>query len=226
LLAGVAFVLIATGLALSVSLLWRGFVLVSEKGVSGEDVCSTMFGTSCDATLLNPLSHQLGLPLAGWGIVYFATLSALLLLAWAVGEAFAKEAILAAFTLSVIGVCTSLVLAGMMFFGSVPLCPMCLIIHGLNLVIAPILIRTSGLTMNECLRELARGGKYLIGGTPADPQASRWKAMGFVGCRRLLSVGVDRVGESRCEPKYKNRPATNSGRICLGLQAHNRNHRR
>ena len=60
------------------------------------DICSALFGTGCDETLQSRTAVQLGLPLAGWGLIYYGTLASLLLLGWAMGDAFQFEASLTA----------------------------------------------------------------------------------------------------------------------------------
>ena len=49
-------------------------------------------GRGYDEALQSPLAFQLGLPLAGWGLVYYGTLASLLLLGWTIGESFRFEA--------------------------------------------------------------------------------------------------------------------------------------
>ena len=72
--------LIALGVLVSGHLLLRHFALADLSSQTGTDFCSALFGTGCDDALRSPLAVQLGLPLAGWGLVYYGTLVALLLL--------------------------------------------------------------------------------------------------------------------------------------------------
>ena len=95
--------LIGLGLVVSVYLLARTFTLMVGGGPEAIDVCSAVFGASCDAALLSPTSRQLGIPLAGWGFVYYGTLACLLVLAWALGEAFELPATLGALLLAAAG---------------------------------------------------------------------------------------------------------------------------
>ncbi|MHC4956691.1 MAG: DsbA family protein [Planctomycetota bacterium] len=120
----VAVALLVAALVVSGYLLARGFAL-SGDAAAGGDVCSTVFKKSCDATLTDPLSKQLGIPLAGWGIVYFV---ALLLSLLVVKDRMAVRALAAA------GGLVSVALLGALLFGDVPLCPLCLVVNGLNLV--------------------------------------------------------------------------------------------
>jgi uncharacterized membrane protein len=70
--------LLLIGLAASAYLVQRTLTLLADASVSGGDVCSIAFGVSCDAALLSDSSWVVGVPLAGWGVVYYATLLALL----------------------------------------------------------------------------------------------------------------------------------------------------
>ena len=93
--------LIALGLAVSGYLLFRHFTLIGDQALLPDDFCSTVFGAGCDGALKSSLAVQLGLPLAGWGLVYFGTLAALLLLGWGIGDGFWSEATNAALLMAV-----------------------------------------------------------------------------------------------------------------------------
>src|SRR6187549_2766408 len=96
----ISFTLIAIGLAISMYHLWRLVVLAGQWSGRGIDVCLAVLGVSCDAMLASPASVQFGLPIAGWGLIYYATLGVFLLLASNLGETFEFEARFAAFLLS------------------------------------------------------------------------------------------------------------------------------
>ena len=53
------------GLLVSAYLLARTFTLLVDRIPDTIDVCSAVFGASCDTTLLGPTSWMLGIPLAG-----------------------------------------------------------------------------------------------------------------------------------------------------------------
>ena len=95
--------LLGLGSLVSAYLLARSFALVATRVSDAIDVCSAIFGTGCDEALLSAASWQLGIPLAGWGVVYYVTLACLLVMAWALGEAFELEATLGALLLSAAG---------------------------------------------------------------------------------------------------------------------------
>jgi uncharacterized membrane protein len=108
----VCFSLVALGLALSGYLLVRHFELARVSSPLQPSVCSLVLHHDCDAALQSPMSKQLGLPLAGWGVVYYGTLMALLLLGWFLGDAFQLETALGVLVLSTVGAALSILLFG------------------------------------------------------------------------------------------------------------------
>ena len=177
---------IALGLAISGYLLFRHLALAGAGG--GTDVCSVLFGAGCDAALRSPVSVQFGLPLAGWGVIYYTTLAAFLLLAWTLHEAFQFEATLAAFIVSLFGCLGSIALAAMMLAGKSPLCPLCAVIHVINLVLVFPLKRMTRRPIPQLLQALAAGGKYLVTGKTVDPVQARWKLVGFFAAALVAVV--------------------------------------
>jgi protein-disulfide isomerase len=123
------FALIAVGWVASGYLLWRVFLL-SDGATVGTDVCSTVFGKSCDRTLLSPTSFQLGFPLAGWGLVYFALLGFLLTLG------LTRTSIL----IAACGLGASVVLAIVLIVNWTDVCYLCLTIHSVNFALLPCLL--------------------------------------------------------------------------------------
>src|SRR5687768_8888284 len=95
--------LVLLGFSVSSYLLYRSLLLLGDEHSAGEDMCLAVFGSGCDATLVDQMSWVLGIPLAGWGVVYYVTLAALLLMALALRAAFAPQAMLAALLVSLVG---------------------------------------------------------------------------------------------------------------------------
>lgn len=87
-----SFTLIAIGLLISIYHRWRLVVLSGRWSGKGTDVCLAMFGVGCDAMLASPASVQFGLPVAGWGLIYYVTLGGFVSLASILGETFELEA--------------------------------------------------------------------------------------------------------------------------------------
>lgn len=176
----ICLILIALGLIVSGYLLARTFTLMEGQAPGAVDMCSKVFGTGCDKTLLSQTSWKLGLPLAGWGIVYFTALACLIVMAWLLGEAFASEAAIGAFILGAAGACVSIALSIILFTGRAPFCPLCLAVHVINIALLPALWWQAGRSASELLQEFRAGIKYLWDGQAKDPREARWKVVGFV----------------------------------------------
>ena len=175
----VSLALIGLGGAASGYLLFRSWDIMAGGAIGRLDVCSTIFGRDCDATLQSASSWQLGIPLAGWGVVYYCTLAALLALAWWLGPAFRAEAMFAALLLAAAGAGVSLVLAGQVLSGRASHCPLCLLVQLVNFALLPALKLHSGLSRRE-LREMTLGGfRYLFGGNEAAAGSAPWKVVGL-----------------------------------------------
>lgn len=172
--------LIGLGLAVSGYLLFRHFALTDYSTQSGTDFCSAVFGMSCDDALQSPLAVQLGLPLAGWGLVYYGTLASLLLLGWTIGESFRFEATTAALLLALAAALGSVALFVAMVTHLSPFCPLCAVVHAINLLLLFPLKRLTGRPVGQLLKAVARAIRYLVGGKTADPVAARWKLVGFL----------------------------------------------
>jgi uncharacterized membrane protein len=78
---------LVVGFAASGLLLARTFSLLENVNASG-DTCAQFFGQGCDPILLDAASYVAGLPLAGWGIIYFGTLLLLMVLGVCFDEPF------------------------------------------------------------------------------------------------------------------------------------------
>jgi protein-disulfide isomerase/uncharacterized membrane protein len=145
--------LVLAGLALSAYLLHRHFALMA--GAGGGGVCSNVLHLDCDAALTSPLADFAGLPLAGWGIVHFGVLAALWLLAEPAGEPFATAARRAAFALVIAGGAAGVALSVAMATGAAPFCPLCALVHAVDLSLVAALTLQSGLGFRCLLRDVA-----------------------------------------------------------------------
>lgn len=171
-------VLLTCGLAVSAYLLYRHAALLGDSA-AGADFCNGLFGTGCDETLRSRWAVQLGLPLAGWGLVYYGTLAVLLALGWTVGEAFEFEATVGALALGLVAAAMSIVLMGVMFAGLAPFCPLCAVVHVVNLLLLLPLKRLTGRSVLQLSQVVAAGGRYLLGRQARHPQTARWRIVGF-----------------------------------------------
>ena len=179
--------LITLGLIVSGYLMYRAFSLLTGGAADGFDLCSAVFGTGCDQTLLSTTSWQLGIPLAGWGVIYYAVIALLLVLARVLGPAFDREGSLGALVVALVGAGGSVVLATMIIAGSVPFCPLCMVVHGINLALVPALKIQSGQTTAQLLADLRAGSRYLLSSKAVMGSEVKWKAVGLL---TTLLVGV------------------------------------
>ena len=174
-----AFALIALGIAVSAYLLARHFA-VNAGGSELFDICKQVFGVDCDAAIRSELAVQLGIPLAGWGVVQFVMVGVTLLLAIILGETFRSEGTLAAMMLCAVAAVLGLVLTGTMVTGAAALCPLCIVVHAINLLLIPLIPLAAGQTIGELRGSLGRGLKYFVGADVVDPILVRWKLIGLV----------------------------------------------
>lgn len=182
-------ILIAMGLAVSGYLLMRHFALTDPAGRTGADFCSALFGRGCDDALRADGAIQLGVPLAGWGLVYYGTLLSLLLTGWILGRAFRFEAMVAAFLIAAFGAAGSIALFIAMVTPIAPFCPMCATIHAINLLLLFPLKRLTGCSIRQLFQTSLTGVRYLFGGKVNDPVAARWTVVGYFASA-LVSVVI------------------------------------
>jgi protein-disulfide isomerase/uncharacterized membrane protein len=180
--------LLAGGLLGSGYLLFRSLALAGDAA-GASDVCSAIFGKGCDATLRDRFSKQLGIPVAGWGVLYFGSLLLLLVLGRVLDEGFRRATGAAAALLVLLGGVVSLGLVVSLLAGRFPLCPLCLVVNGLNLLAVVPVVRFSGRPFREVVRDWGRGLRYLAGAAVADPLAARWRVVGFA-CVGLAFVSI------------------------------------
>ena len=168
------------GLGVSGYLMVRTLVLLMSQDPDAFDVCSAVFGTGCDQTLISPSSWVLGIPLAGWGVVYYGVLLLLFVMARGLGDAFAPQAMTTALLVSVAGLAGSVVLAVVLLAGWVPFCPLCMVIHGINVLLAPAVKASTGRTWREHFGAFVAGARSLLQKPAERPPEWRWKITGFV----------------------------------------------
>ena len=176
------------GLLVSGYLLYRQFLLMSYKAAGVIDLCKEILGTGCDETLSGKSSWFLGLPFAGWGIVYYVSLACLAVLGFFLREEFRLEAHIGSILLSIAGACGSIALAVIIFSGKARLCPLCLVVHAINLTLVPVIWWRSGLSFRKAIQSTAAGMAYIFKGKSPSPAKARWKVLGFVVVALLAAV--------------------------------------
>ena len=174
----VCLLLIVAGIGLSGALLQRHFELAYSEDPEKETLCSAFSG-DCDKAFENSVSRQFGIPLAGWGIVYYGTLGALLLLGLAMGASFRQDTAVAAFFISVAGAAVSIWLLYLMFSERVPFCPICAIMHFSNLFMVLLLKRLTGLSLLQLFGRVRSALAFVFAGRAENPAPARWKLVGF-----------------------------------------------
>ncbi len=185
-------ILISIGTLISGYLLLRHFELADLSMQSSTDFCSALFGAGCDDALRSPIAVQLGLPLAGWGLVYYGTLVSLLLLGWILGDTFWHDAVTAALITAFFAALGSALLFITMVSGLSPFCPLCAIVHTINFLLLWPLKGMTGRTLGQVNRTIASVFRYLTGYKgykAADPVMARWKSVGFL-TSGLVAVAI------------------------------------
>lgn len=141
----VLFTLLILGLSISSYLLYRHNNLVNHL-IGKIDICSTVFGSGCDGALMSQVGTQIGLPLAAWGIIYYALMILLLLLPSFLGNSYKANTLLPVFTLALMASLGSIGFLAIMFFNHNLFCPFCFVIHCINLLLFLCLIKITGYT--------------------------------------------------------------------------------
>lgn len=112
-------------------LLFRSSQL-ADNTTHTSDFCQMVFGTTCDELLSSRIAWHLGYPLAGWGLVYFGLLGVLL----AINIPSTNRI---AVLMSALGTGAS-IFQSFILLKSVLSCPLCFIIHGINVLLLLALI--------------------------------------------------------------------------------------
>jgi protein-disulfide isomerase/uncharacterized membrane protein len=182
-----SFVLIVVALIACGWLLERSLAAIGGSANGAPDLCAILLSGDCERTLADPRSWFLNLPLAGWGLVYFAAMAGLLVLARFVEGAFELHALLAASALAAAGVAVGLALTALMLAGRVPACPLCLAVHGIDLALLLALqrlvrrpLRDQWRTMRDALERLARAA--------STSESTRWQLVGFAAVALVAAL--------------------------------------
>ena len=183
---------LVAGLGASWVLLARALDLMADTA-SASDVCSAVFGGGCDEALLDPASMVLGLPLAGWGILYFGGVLLLLLLGSFLDDTFRRGTRAGAGAILVLGAVASVWLLGLFARGEVVVCPLCVVVHVVNLLVLPLHVLRRRGELRKDLAALRAGARYAWGREPTDQVAARWRAVGFLFVLLSLAVTYQRI---------------------------------
>jgi len=175
----VCVVLVGLGLAQSAYLLARLFASYAPTGPGALDLCSILFAAACDHALADERSWLLSLPIAGWGLVYFASLGALLALARFMRQAFEAEALLAGALATLAGVAIGLELTVGGWLAGVPVCPLCLLVHATSVVLLVAIRKATPQPVSQQMRMLRAGWAWLLASGTGASEPARWRVVGF-----------------------------------------------
>ena len=178
--------LVTFGLLASAVLLGRVLELETTPWPRTLDLCSALFSVSCDPALSDERFRILGVPIAGWGVVYFSTLAGLLLLGRSLGRGFAAEAQVSATALALAGAAAGVALPLWGWIARAAFCPLCLLVQAILWLLPFPLLRISGLPLRDQGRLLRRAAVW-IRSRGETSLAVRWKLVGFT-CAALVAA--------------------------------------
>lgn len=170
------YIIAGAGLCLSAYLFYRHGQLAS--GAGNADICSRLFSASCDPALSGRYASFMGISWGGWGLIYFSALLILAGLSAFLKPGFEKPASTAILSLVIAGVAGSLFLSGLLLLGYTAVCIICLLIHGLNILLLIILLRNyTG--RKEYFNQLGKAFRHLFSGNQSWATSARWNAVGL-----------------------------------------------
>lgn len=162
----VVIILMSLGLVLSIYL--YSIHLSSRLGASIGGICAVL-GGGCEEALRSPLSEVLGIPLAFWGIVFYVVLGLQLSFHRMASGKDSPRSNGISVLLASIAALGGLILLSLMAVGTTPFCPLCMLVHFLNLCILLLLYL---LTMHSGIEILRRGWlnivEFIRGSDPLD----------------------------------------------------------
>ncbi len=172
-------ILILIGGLLSGYLLYRHLGLLGAWEV-GQDACSTFLGAGCDRTLHSQGSIRMGIPMAGWGLVYFGFLLSMVWLTSLLGDDFRREGMIAAIAVTGFGAVVSVYLLAGLLLGTWPFCPACALINVLNLALLAGLKTASGLSWSGAVRGIGQGVRFLWSSGETDSRLAQWRLIALL----------------------------------------------
>ena len=122
----------------------------------------------------------MGIPVAGWAIVYFGFLLTLLWLTILLGKDFQREGMIAAIAVTGVGTAVSLYLLVGLVSGTWPFCPACALINALNLALLAALKTASGLSWSGAVRGIGQGVRFLWSSGETDSRLAQWRLIALL----------------------------------------------
>jgi protein-disulfide isomerase len=103
----------------------------------------------------------------------------LFLMAGALGDEFAPQALVAAFLLAIAGLIGSVALAIVLLAGWAPFCPLCMVVHGINLLLAPAMKARLGRSWRRIIGDVVSASRSLLQKPDERSPVWRWRITGF-----------------------------------------------
>jgi len=178
--------LVLAGLIVS-SYLFNHYLEMVVTQNQTNDVCSTVFGKSCDNALTSSYSSVLGLPLAAWGIIYYTSIVMLWFLPVVFGKEFKTFRNLVIYVATFIALLAALVLLSLMLIHREIFCPFCAMVHGINILLFFFINQITGFSFKETIPTIRRWLHGLF--SPKIKETPiLWKLFGFAACLFLFGT--------------------------------------
>jgi protein-disulfide isomerase len=155
-------------------------------GTTAGGLC-TLLGGGCDEALRSQLSRVLGAPLAAWGIVYYVILTIHLGMHRLSTEDAAGRTNGISVVLSSTAAVTGIALVFMMSVGATAFCPLCAMVHGVNIAIAVLIVKLTGQPISVLLRRAWTGVRHFAFSASALTTSQR---LSFTGTAVAVLCGI------------------------------------
>jgi uncharacterized membrane protein len=175
----VLIILIIFGISISVYLLIHHLKLTSGQ-LEVKDLCYAVFGKGCTNALISPFSNILGIPLGGWGLIYFGIIGIFYFFSLWLSDDIKSESLQAAFWVSFIGVFFSLFYILLMIRYPLLFCPFCTLFHLINFITFIFLFKKTELTPGKLINNLWTVIKFVLLAKPLAKPIARWKWIPFL----------------------------------------------
>lgn len=172
-------ILLFIGILISGYLLFQHFALQAGQS-GGFDLCSAVFGKGCSYALQSSVSSLFGIPLGGWGLIYFFVLCIFFFFSQWLSSSIGDEMIQTAFWISFAGILFSAFYIFMMIRFPVLFCPFCTIFHLVNFTLFVLIKMSTGHSFNQLLRNFGGAFMFVLFSKPSGKPFERWQWLPFV----------------------------------------------
>ena len=169
---------ILLGLLVSVYLFYDYLNIAKAASEGKLSLCSTIFGKGCDNALQSSISMQLGLPLAGWGIIFYTLIVLFLLLPYLFGKSFIPESNLLIYLATLAGLLAAITLLSVMLINTSLFCPFCTVIHTINIILFFLINGVNCYSVRNLIQDLKTIPSFFT--KIKTLSAVRWKIVGLL----------------------------------------------